>query len=359
MERERVSERHIDEILRMATERGASDVHLTVGVPPQIRVDGRLVRTNYEPLRPEDVQRLTYEVLNDQQIVRFEQTHELDFSYGVAGLGRFRVNLYMQRGCIAAAFRMIPTAIPSFQQLGLPPLLREIAGRNSGLILVTGPTGCGKSTTQACMINHINHIRECHIVTIEDPIEYLHAHKKAMINQRELGADTLSFEAALRAVLREDPDVILIGEMRDLDTISTALTLAETGHLVFGTLHTRNAPQTIDRLVDVFPPHQQDQIRILLAHTLEAVIAQQLLPRNGFGRVPAVEILLANAAIRNLIREAKTHQIYSLLETSAQQGMQTMDRALAELVRSGQVSRTEAAVRAIDQDNFNRLCRDG
>jgi twitching motility protein PilT len=358
MERDRVSERHIDEILRMATERGASDVHLTVGVPPEIRVDGRLIRTNYEPLRPEDVQRLAYEILGDQQIVKFEQTHELDFSYGVAGLGRFRVNLYVQRGCIAAAFRMIPTAIPSFQQLNLPPILREISTRNSGLILVTGPTGCGKSTTQACMINHINHVRECHIVTIEDPIEYLHSHKKAMINQRELGADTLSFQAALRAVLREDPDVILIGEMRDLDTISTALTLAETGHLVFGTLHTRNAPQTIDRLVDVFPPHQQDQVRILLAHTMEAVVAQQLLPRNGFGRVPAVELLMANSAIRNLVREAKTHQIYSLMETSAQQGMQTMDRALADLVRSGLVSRTEAAVRAIDQDNFNRLCRD-
>jgi twitching motility protein PilT len=348
----------MDEILRMAVERGASDVHFTVGVPPGIRVDGRLVRTNYEPLRPEDVHRLTYEILDDQQIVRFEQTHELDFSYGVTGLGRFRVNLYLQRGCVAAAFRMIPTAIPGFQQLNLPSTLREIASRNSGLILVTGPTGCGKSTTQACMINHINHTRECHIVTIEDPIEYLHSHKKAMINQRELGSDTLSFEAALRAVLREDPDVILIGEMRDLNTISTALTLAETGHLVFGTLHTRNAPQTIDRIIDVFPPHQQDQIRVLVAHTMEAIIAQQLLPRNGFGRVPAVEILIATSAIRNLVREAKTHQMYSLMETSAQQGMQTMDRSLAELVCTGQVSRSEAAVRAIDLDNFNRLVRE-
>jgi len=358
MEREHISERNIDDVLRMAAERGASDIHLTAGVPPEIRVDGRLIRTNYDPLRPEDVHRLTYEILTDQQIVRFEETRELDFSYGVVGLGRFRVNLYMQRGCIAAAFRMIPSTIPSFQQLGLPPILSEIANRNSGLVLVTGPTGCGKSTTQACMINHINHTRECHIVTIEDPIEYLHSHKKAMINQRELGLDTLSFGAALRAVLREDPDVILIGEMRDLETISTALTLAETGHLVFGTLHTRNAPQTIDRLVDVFPPHQQDQIRVLLAHTLEAIIAQQLLPRNGFGRVPAVEILLANSAIRNLVRDAKTHQIYSLIETSAQQGMQTMDRALADLVRRTLVSRVEAAARAVDQDNFNRLCRE-
>ncbi|KPJ64807.1 hypothetical protein AMK68_00530 [candidate division KD3-62 bacterium DG_56] len=358
MEREHISERNIDDVLRMATERGASDVHLTAGVPPEIRVDGRLLRTNYEPLRPEDVHRLIYEILTDQQIVRFEETRELDFSYGVVGLGRFRVNTYMQRGCMAAAFRMIPSTIPSFQRLNLPPILSEIANRNSGLILVTGPTGCGKSTTQACMINHINHTRECHIVTIEDPIEYLHSHKKAMVNQRELGFDTLSFGAALRAVLREDPDVILIGEMRDLDTISTALTLAETGHLVFGTLHTRNAPQTVDRLVDVFPPHQQDQIRVLLAHTLEAVIAQQLLPRSAFGRVPAVEILVANSAIRNLVRDAKTHQIYSLMETSAEQGMQTMDRALAELVRRSVISRAEAVVRAVDHDNFNRLCRE-
>jgi twitching motility protein PilT len=335
MDRERASERHIDDILRMTAERGASDIHLTVGLPPELRVDGRLVQTNYEPLRPEDVQRLTYEILTDHQISRFEETHELDFSYGVAGLGRFRGNLYMQRGCVAAAYRMIPTVIPGFQQLNLPPTVREIANSNSGLVLVTGPTGCGKSTTQACMINHINHTRECHIVTIEDPIEYLHTHKKAMINQRELGTDTFSFEGALRAVLREDPDVILIGEMRDLDTINTALTLAETGHLVFGTLHTRNAPQSIDRLIDVFPPHQQDQIRVLLAHTLEAVIAQQLLPRNGFGRVPAVEIMIANAAIRNLVREAKTHQIPSLMETSAQQGIGGRARR-----RSGQLQPT-------------------
>jgi twitching motility protein PilT len=261
----------------------------------------------------------------------------------------------MQRGSVGAALRIIPSAIPSFEALNLPPTLREIASRSSGLVLVTGPTGCGKSTTLATMIAHINATRDGHIVTIEDPIEYLHEHGKSMVNQREVGSDTYEFAAALRSVLREDPDVVLVGEMRDLDTISTALTIAETGHLVLGTLHTRNAPQSIDRIVDVFPPYQQEQIRVLLASTLEAIIAQQLLPKfTGLGRVPAVEVLIVNAAVRNLIREAKTHQIYSAMETGGDQGMQTMDRALAVLSRRGMVSHEEALLRAVDADNFKR-----
>ncbi|MGB9586547.1 MAG: type IV pilus twitching motility protein PilT, partial [Armatimonadota bacterium] len=288
----------------------------------------------------------------------FEKTRELDFSYGVSDVGRFRVNVYRQRGCIGAAIRAIPSKIPSMEELGLPPILKELSRKNSGLILVTGPTGSGKSTTIATMIDAINRERECHIMTIEDPIEYLHSHKKAMVNQRELNMDTDSFENALRAVLREDPDVVLIGEMRDLETIASALTLAETGHLVFGTLHTRNAPQTIDRVVDVFPPHQQDQIKVQLSNTLEAVIAQQLIPRIGGGRFAAVEIMIATSAIRNLIREGKSHQIYSTIETSGQVGMRAMDKILAEAQRNGIISFEDAVTRAVDRENFMRLMND-
>jgi len=348
----------IGDLLTEAIRRGASDLHLTAGLPPLVRVDGRMIPLNYDHLSPMDTQRLIYDILSDRQITDFESRHELDLSYGLPNVGRFRVNVYMQRGATGAALRLIPTAIPSLEALCLPPLLHELANRHAGMILVTGPTGCGKSTTLANMIDHINQTRECHIMTIEDPIEYLHRHQKAMINQRELGSDTYSFADALRAALREDPDVVLIGEMRDLDTISAALTIAETGHLVLATLHTRNAPQAIDRIIDVFPPHQQEQIRVLLANTLEAVIAQQLLPRLGTrGRIPAVEILVVTPAVRNLIREGKTHQIYSLMDTGAEQGMQTMDKALAVLVRRGLISNTEAASRALDADNFARWLR--
>ena len=348
----------LHELLSIALKRRASDLHVTAGLPPMLRVDGRLVPLDFEPLIPLDTKRLLYDILTDKQITDFELNHELDLSYGAPSLGRFRVNLYMQRGSVSGALRLISTEIPDFDELALPGVVQELACRNSGMILVTGPTGCGKSTTQACMINHINRTRECHIVTIEDPIEYLHRHHKAMINQREVGSDTYSFGQALRAVLREDPDVVLIGEMRDLETIATALTIAETGHLVLGTLHTRSAPQSVDRIIDVFPPHQQEQIRVLLANTLEAVIAQQLLPRyGGRGRVPTVEILVVNAAVRNLIREAKTHQIYSLMDTGAEQGMQTMDKALASLAKRGVVSYEEAAIRALDADNYNRWIR--
>ncbi|RMG25050.1 MAG: type IV pilus twitching motility protein PilT [Armatimonadetes bacterium] len=343
---------HIDDILAEAVSRGASDLHLTVNLPPMARIDGELVPLNYQPLDGQDTNRLVYEIMSDAQVTQFEQTHEADFSYGVKNVGRFRVNVYMQRDSVGAAFRAIPAKIPSFEELRLPPVLREVSKRTSGLILVTGPTGSGKSTTIACMIDDINEHRSCHIMTIEDPIEYLHQHKRAMVNQREVHHDTYSFQNALRAVLREDPDVILVGEMRDLETITAALTLAETGHLVFGTLHTRNAPQAVDRIIDVFPPDQQEQIRVLLGNTLECVVAQQLLPKLGGGRIAAIEIMIATPAIRNLIREGKTHQMYSVIETGTQYGMQKMDRQLEELVKNGYVSYEEALMRAIDKEAF-------
>jgi len=354
-----VEEAHLDDLLREACERGSSDLHLTVGLPPVVRVDGSLTRLDYRPLSPQDTQRLIYDILTNDQVEIFERVRELDFSYGMKTVGRFRVNVYRQRGSVGAALRSIPDQIPTFEQLNLPPLLRELSRKHSGLILVTGPTGSGKSTTIACMIDTVNCERPVHIMTMEDPIEYLHRHKKGMVNQRELKTDTDSFANALRAVLREDPDVVLIGEMRDLETIQAALTLAETGHLVFGTLHTRNAPQTIDRVVDVFPPHQQEQIRVQLSNTLEAVVAQQLLPRLGGGRIAAIEILVATAAVRNLIREGKTHQIYSALETGAQYGMQTMDKVLADMHRNGLITEEEALARAIDRDNFKRFMQGG
>jgi twitching motility protein PilT len=350
-----IAEYTLDELLTIAAERRASDLHLTAGLPPLVRVDGRLRPLDFDRLTPVECQRLVYGILNDHQVTVFEQKHELDLSYGVQKVGRFRINVYMQRGSIGAACRLIPGLVPSFEELGLPPILRSLAERSSGLLLVTGPTGCGKSTTLAAMIAHINATRDCHIMTIEDPIEYLHEHNKSMVNQREIGSDSYDFPTALRSVLREDPDVALVGEMRDLETISTALTIAETGHLVLATLHTRNAPQSVERIIDVFPSHQQGQIRVLLAGTLEAIVAQQLLPKfTGIGRVPAVEVLVANAGIRNLIREGKTHQIYSLMETGADQGMQTMDRALASLCRRGVVSNEEAAARSVDPDNYQR-----
>jgi twitching motility protein PilT len=345
----------LDELLAMAAERQASDVHLTANLPPMLRIDGRLRPMNFERMEPSQCQRLVYSILTDHQIGEFEQKHELDFSHGIAKVGRFRVNVYMQRGSVGAAFRLIPRRIPTFDQLGLPATVRKLAQRTSGLMLVTGPTGSGKSTTLAAILDNINQTRDCHVITIEDPIEYLHRHQRAVINQRELGSDTYGWTPALRAALREDPDVVLIGEMRDLETIDSALKIAETGHLVLGTLHTRSAPQSVDRIIDVFSPHQQEQIRVLLASSLEAVIAQQLLPKiSGVGRVAAVEIMVVTAGIRNLIREGKTHQIGSMIETGGDEGMQTMDRALAQLVRSGQVAENEAVARSTDQDNFRR-----
>jgi twitching motility protein PilT len=345
----------LEELLSMAVSRQASDLHLTAGIPPMLRIDGRLSPMPFDNLTPIECQRLVYSILDDHQISTFESKHELDFSHGIAKTARFRVNVYVQRGSVGAAFRLIPRRIPSFDELGLPGAISALTNRTSGLILVTGRAGSGKSTTLAAMIDHINSLRACHIMSIEDPIEYLHYHKRAMVNQRELGSDTYDMFGALRAVVREDPDIVLIGEMRDLETIDAALKIAETGHLVLATLHTRNAPQSVDRLVDVFPPHHQEQIRVLLANTLEAVVAQQLLPRIGqTGRVAAVEVMVATSGVRNLIREGKTHQIYSLMETGADVGMQTMDRALASLVRSGIVAEDEAAPRALDRDNYKR-----
>ncbi|HRJ26151.1 MAG TPA: type IV pilus twitching motility protein PilT [Fimbriimonadaceae bacterium] len=348
---------HIDELLRMAVERKASDIHLTVGLPPMVRVDGEVVPLPFEVCKAEDTRRLVYETLTNENLEKFERTHELDFGYSVKGLARFRFNVYMQKGFVSAALRAIPTKIPSFETLGLPAVIRELSNRTSGLVLVTGPTGSGKSTTIATVIDDINDNRHGHILTIEDPIEYLHSHKKCMVNQRELHADTFSFHAALRAVLREDPDIILVGELRDLETIEAALTLAETGHLVFGTLHTRNAPSTIDRVIDVFPSDQQDQIRVLLGNTIEGVVSQQLIPKLGGGRVAAIEIMLGTPAIKNLIREGKTHQMYSVIETSAKQGMQTMDRSLSDHFRNGSCSYEECLMRAVDKETFSRLAK--
>ena len=346
---------HLDELLRETVERGASDLHLTTGLPPCIRLDGRLIPLEYEKLDGRTIQRLIYDILSGDQIHHFEDVKELDLSYGIASIGRFRVNVYRQRGSMGAAMRTIASEIPSLLELRLPATLQTLTERHSGLLLVTGPTGSGKSTTLASMLDVINSSRECHIMTIEDPIEYLHKHKRAMVNQRELGSDTNSFPNALRAVLREDPDVVLVGEMRDLETIQMALTLAETGHLVMATLHTRNAPQTIDRIVDVFPPYQQEQIKVQLSNSLEGVVAQQLVPMIGGGRICAVEVMVSTSAVRNLVREGKTHQIGSLIETGSQHGMQTMDMNLANLFKQGKIALEEARKRAIDQDSFDRF----
>ncbi len=347
---------HIDELLYIVVEKGASDLHLCPYVEPVIRVDGQLLRLNFEKASPSETQRLIYDILTDEQIQRFETTYELDFSYSLHRVARFRVNVYKDKGAVAAAFRLIPARVPTIRELNLPPVLEELTRRPRGLILVTGPTGSGKSTTLAAMINQINSERSVHIITIEDPIEYLHQHKFSIINQRELGQDTKSFAAALRSALREDPDVILVGEMRDLETIQLAITAAETGHLVLATLHTNNAAESVDRIVDVFPPGQQEQIRIQLANNLQAIISQQLLPRAGQpGRVPAVEVMIATPAIRNLIRENKTHQIHTMIQTSGQLGMQTMDQSLRDLYLKGWITYEEAMARAINPDELRKM----
>jgi len=337
----------IDQLLKIAIERNASDLHITAGLPPMLRVDGRLVPTEFPRLKPEDTRRLVYAILNDKQREKFERDLELDTSYGIAGYGRFRLNVFKQRGAVSAAFRSIPNIIKTPQELGLPDIINELAKKRSGLVLVTGPTGVGKSTTLAAIIDIINSTRSEHILTIEDPIEFIHTHKKSMINQRELGVDTYSFANALRSALREDPDVILVGEMRDLETISGVLTAAETGHLVLSTLHTIDAPQTIDRIIDVFPTHQQQQVRIQLAGVLEAIISQQLIPSStGSGRVLACEVLIANAAVKNIIREGKVHQLKAIMQTNRQIGMQTMDQALYDLWKENKITAEEAIARA-------------
>lgn len=349
---------HIDDVLREGLAHNASDIHLRAALPPMIRIDGSLQRTGFPVLTPEGVERLIYGILNNDQIAILQHKHELDFSYSTTDLGRFRANVYRQRGSLSVALRAVPYEVPSFESLGLPPVIRELAGRNSGFVIVTGPTGAGKSTTIASMIDFINQQRSVHIVTIEDPIEYLHRDKVAMVTQREMHTDTASFSDALRAVLREDPDVILVGEMRDLETISAALTLAETGHLVFGTLHTRSAAQTIDRIVDVFPPHQQGQVKAQLANNLLGVVSQLLVPMQNGGRIAAVEVMTATGAIKNLVREGKTHLIPNTMETSESQGMILMDRSLATLHIRGYISYDEARARTIDPESFDRYLKE-
>lgn len=349
----------IEELLKLAVGNGASDLHITTGLPPVLRVVGNLRPIEgFPPLSPQDTEGLVLALMNDEHRRVFAEQGQVDFSYGLPGVGRFRVNAYRQRGTCGAAIRVIPHEIPSVAELGLPPIIETLARKSRGFIVVTGPTGSGKSTTLAAMVDLINSERSCHVMTIEDPIEYLHRHKKAMVNQREIGQDSVSFALALRAALREDPDVILVGEMRDLETMSTAITAAETGHLVLATLHTGDAVQTIDRIIDVYPPYQQQQVRIQLAATLVAVISQQLVPRKDKpGRVPAVEVMVGTPAVRNLIREGKTHQLRSVIQTGARFGMQTMDQSLRQWVEQGVVSLEDALTIAVDQDELKRLVR--
>jgi twitching motility protein PilT len=344
-------------VLTKMVEVRASDVHLTPGFPPALRVRGRIVpMDDYPKLGPQDTRDIVYSILNDSQRKRFENQQQIDLAYAIPGVARFRVNCFFQRGAISAAFRHIPTEIQSLESLGLPAVLEEFTRKPRGFVLVTGPTGSGKSTTLASMVDSINAEREEHILTIEDPIEFLHSHRKCIVNQREIGADAIDFSTALKAALREDPDVILVGEMRDLETISTALTAAETGHLVFATLHTQSTAQTVDRIIDVFPPHQQHQVRMQLSIALQGVVTQQLLPTaDGSSRVVACEVMVPTPAIRNLIREGKTHQIYSALQTSGAVGMQTMDSDLAQLVRSGKIGRALAEQRASVPEELKRL----
>src|SRR4051794_13875953 len=324
----------IDELLERMVEVNASDLHVTTGTPPAIRVRGEVERLEgFDALSAEETQQLLYRILSSEQQKNFELKRQLDFSYSMPGLARFRVNVYFQRESIGAAFRLIPTELKTLEELGIPESLHILAEKPRGLVLVTGPTGSGKSTTLAAIIDEINRNRSEHILTIEDPIEFLHRHKRCIVNQREIGPDALSFAEALRAALRQDPDVILVGEMRDLETISTALTAAETGHLVFGTLHTQSAPSTIDRIIDVFPAEQQEQVRIQIANSLQGVVTQALMPTaDGMGRVPALEILLPDDAVRNLIRQGKVEQIYSVMQTNTGRGMQTMEQSLGDLI---------------------------
>ncbi len=335
---------------------GASDLHLSVGSPPVIRVHGKLQPLDYPKLTPNISRDLIYSILSQDQRQRLENEWEIDFSYSVPGKARFRVNAYFQRNSLGAAFRLIPMEIKTLEQLKLPKTLYDLTRKPRGFIIVTGPTGSGKSTTLAAMINEINETRTDHIMTIEDPIEFLHFHKKCIVNQREVGADTQAFSRALKSALRQDPDIVLVGEMRDTETMQTALTAAETGHLVFATLHTQDAPQTIDRIIDVFPPHQQEQIRVQLSTTLMGICTQQLLPtKDGNGRVAACELLIPTPAVRNLIREGKTFQIYSMMQTGSQFGMVTMDAALADLVRRGSITLELAMARSSTPTELERL----
>jgi twitching motility protein PilT len=342
------------QLLQQMIEKGASDLHITTGTPPQMRLHGHLVPMNAPALGPAETKQLIYSVLTDAQKHRFEEENELDLSFGLKGLSRFRANVFMQRGAVAAAIRVIPIQTRTLEELGLPQVVADLIKRPRGLILVTGPTGSGKSTTLAAMIDKINSERSDHIITIEDPIEFIHAHKKSLVNQREVTSDTKSFKAALKYILRQDPDVVLVGEMRDLETIEAALTIAETGHLTLATLHTNSCAQTINRVVDVFPPHQQPQVRAQLSFVLEGVLSQQLIPRaNGQGRVMAMEIMVPNPAIRNLIREDKVHQIYSTMQTGQNKfGMQTMNQSLLDFYSKRLITYDEAITRSSVPDEL-------
>ena len=344
----------IREILQTAWENKASDVHITVGIPPKMRVNGKLVTMPYNRMMPGDTMDVLLGVMSEAQRERFEERGELDFSYSIPELGRYRVNAFKQRGTVAMAFRLVSSEIPSPESLGVPESVIDLYKSKRGLVLVTGPTGSGKSTTLAAIIDKANHNRDAHIITLEDPIEYLHRHDMSIVNQREIGLDSQSYANALRAALREDPDVILVGEMRDFETISVAITAAETGHLVLSTLHTIGAASTVDRVIDVFPPHQQQQIRVQLANTLEAVVSQQLLPNaDGDGRVAAFEVLHTNNAVRNLIREGKSHQLVSVMQTNRKLGMITMDDSIQQLYMANRIERDTAIQFAVDPDSMD------
>jgi twitching motility protein PilT len=352
-----VANLNLQALLKAMTDKGASDLHITAGSPPRLRIDGDLVRLQTEPLTPVDTKQLCYSVMNDAQKLRFEEDLEIDFSFGIRGMARFRANVYLQQSCVAGAFRVVPYQIIPLQDLGMPPIVTELCDRPRGLVLVTGPTGSGKSTTLASMIDRINTTIKGHIVTVEDPIEFQHQHKGCLVNQREIGRDSTSFKRALKYILRQDPDVVLIGEMRDLETVEAALTIAETGHLAFGTLHTNSAIQSINRIIDVFPSHQQTQVRAVLSFVLEGVITQTLLPKaSGSGRALAAEVMVPNAAIRNLIREDKLHQIYSQMQIGQSKfGMQTMNQALLDLYMRKVVSLDVCMAASSEQDELKTM----
>jgi twitching motility protein PilT len=352
---------NLQALLKAMLDKGASDLHITAGSPPRLRIDNELVRLQTEPLTPVDTKQLCYSVMNDAQKLRFEEDLEIDFSFGIRNLARFRANVYMQQSCVAGAFRIVPYNIIPLEDLGVPPVVQELCDRPRGLVLVTGPTGSGKSTTLASMIDRINTRMRGHIVTIEDPIEFQHTHKASLVNQREIGRDSSSFKRALKYILRQDPDVVLIGEMRDQETIEAALTVAETGHLCFGTLHTNSAVQSINRIVDVFPSHAQSQIRAVLSFVLEGVVTQTLIPKaTGAGRVLAAEVMVPNPAIRNLIREDKLHQIYSQMQIGQSKfGMQTMNQALCQLYLSKQISLEECVGHSSEVDELKTMIQNG
>jgi len=352
---------NLHQLLKELIDKGGSDLHITTNSPPQVRVDGKLEPMSMPALSPVETKQLCYSVLTEAQKHKFEEENELDLSFGVKGLSRFRGNVFIQRGAVAGVFRVIPYKILTFEELGLPPIVKELAAKPRGLILVTGPTGSGKSTTLASIIDRINNDRREHIVTVEDPIEYLHPHKGCLVNQREVGADTRSFKNALKYILRQDPDIVLVGEMRDLETIESALTVAETGHLCFATLHTNSCVQTINRIIDVFPPYQQTQVRTQLSFVLEGVLSQTLIPRlGGSGRTLALEVMVPNPAIRNLIREDKIHQIYSQMQVGQEKfGMQTMNQSLINLVSRRIISLDDALGRSSDPDEFKQMMSTG